>query len=177
MDVGPIPSIVDRSRRRGTIWRGLRFILRSPFGALGTEDIVRNAETIGKLGAQIRRAPGPDTRIRTDDDRNLDIVAMAAGAGVSIAEIMRLLGNRRRQTAHAVFYYLAGGFGFLGLWLLEAVRIPVYARAAYVVGLLAICTAFFLSALYNALINWQIRTLRLGTVREFLAAEESWWPS
>ena len=48
---------------------------------------------------------------------------------------------------------------------------------AYVVGLLAICTAFFLSAFYNALINWQIRTLRLGTAREFLRAEESWWPS
>ena len=159
------------------MWRGLRFILRAPFGALGTEDIVRNAETISKLGAQIRRAPGPDTRIRTDDDRNLDVVAMAAGAGVNIAEILRLLGNRRRQTAHAVLYYLAGGFGFLGLWLFEAARLPVYARAAYVVGLLAICAAFFLSAFYNALINWQIRTLRLGSVREFLATEESWWPS
>ena len=177
MDVGPIPSTVDRPRRRRTIWRSLRFILRTPLGALGAEDIVRNAETIRKLGAQIRKTPGPEARIRTDDDRNLDVVAMAAGAGVSIAEIMRLLGNRRRQTAHGVLYYLAGGFGFLGLWLFEAVQTPVYARAAYVVGLLAICAAFFLSAFYTALINWQIRTLRLGTVREFLTAEESWWPS
>ena len=48
---------------------------------------------------------------------------------------------------------------------------------AYVIGLLTICTAMFLSAFYNALVNWQIRTRRLGTVLEFLRTEESWWPS
>ena len=40
--------------------------------------------------------------------------------------IHRLLANRRRQTARAVFCYLCAGGGFLALWLTEAFMAPVY---------------------------------------------------
>jgi hypothetical protein len=173
----PLPPEHDRGPRRGGLWRGLKFLLGAPIQALGTEHIVRSAGLICDLANQIKVGPGPKARMRVDDSRNLDLAAMAIGAGVSLAEIHRLLANRRRQTTRAVFCYITGGAGFLALWLIEAVATPAYMSVAYVVGLLAICTAFFLSAFYNALINWQIRTLRLGTAREFLRAEESWWPS
>jgi hypothetical protein len=39
------------------------------------------------------------------------------------------------------------------------------------------CGLFRLLAFHNALVNWQIRTLRLGSWREFLNTNESWWPS
>jgi uncharacterized membrane protein (DUF485 family) len=173
----PLPPEHDRDPRRGGLWRGLKFLLGAPIQALATEHIARSAGLIGDLANQIKAGPAPEARMRVDDGRNLDLVAMAIVAGVSLAEIHRLLANRRRQTARTVFFYLVGGVGFLALWLMEAAATPAYTSVAYVIGLLAICVAFFLSAFYNALINWQFRTLRLGTAREFLRAKESWWPS
>lgn len=179
MGIGPTAPSPARLRHpgKGGLWRGLKFVLGAPFQALGTEHIVGSAGLIGDLARQIKVGPGTDARVRIDDGRNLDLVAMAVGAGVNLAEIHRLLVNRRRQTARAVFCYLGGSMAFLALWLIEAITTPAYASLAYVLGLIAICTAFFLSALYNALVNWQIRTLRLGTASEFLCTEESWWPS
>jgi hypothetical protein len=58
-----------------------------------------------------------------------------------------------------------------------AAALPASPSLSYVVGMGAICSCFFLLAFYHALVNWQIRTRRLGTAREFLHADESWWPS
>ncbi len=77
----------------------------------------------------------------------------------------------------STYCYLAGGVGFLALWTFEALLQPSYASLPYILGLIGLCGVFFLSAFYNALINWQARTLRLGTAREFLATDDSWWPS
>ena len=52
-----------------------------------------------------------------------------------------------------------------------------YASWLYVLGLLAICAAFGLAALHNALLNWQIRTRHFGTFAEFIRTNETWWPS
>ncbi len=55
------------------------------------------------------------------------------------------------------------------MWTFEALLEPTYAGLPYILGLIGLCGVFFLSAFYNALVNWQARTLRLGTAREFLA--------
>jgi hypothetical protein len=176
MDFGPIPPPQPERRKRG-FWRGLKFLLGGPFSTFGTEHIARNAAVIGSLAERLKQGPRTDGRVHVDDDRRLDLAAMARRAGVSVAAIEIQLANRRRQTARAVLCYLAGGVGFPAFWFLEAISTPSFTRLAYVGGLLLICTAFFLSAFYNALVNWQIRTLRLGTAREFLCTDESWWPS
>jgi hypothetical protein len=179
MDLGSIPQGPEHEapRRRGGLWRGLKFVLGAPVQALGTDQIVKGAGVIGDLAAQIKAGPRADPRVHVDEGHHLDLETMAFVQGVSVAEIHRLLANRRRQTARAVLCCLCGGGGFLALWLTEAFMTPVYSCLAYVIGLLTICTAMFLSAFYNALVNWQIRTRRLGTALEFLRTEESWWPS
>ena len=55
--------------------------------------------------------------------------------------------------------------------------LPALPTLLYALSTGAICCCFFLMAFYNALINWQVRTRRLGTAREFLDADETWRPS
>ncbi len=172
--------MVDQSRlpksRRG-LWGTLGSVLRSPVDAFNPRQVAEGAQTIGRLVNVIKAGPQADPRIRVSDDRALDVAATAFLAGASQAEIQRQLWNRRRQSAISTYCYLVGGAGFLVLWTFEALLQPAYANLPYILGLIGLCSVFFLSAFYNALINWQARTLRLGTAREFLATDDSWWPS
>lgn len=162
--------------RRG-LWRALGAVLRGPVDAFNPRQVADGAQTIGRLVEVIKHGPQADPRVRVADDGSLDIPAIAFLAGASQSEIQRQLWNRRRQSAVATYCYLVGGFGFLALWTFEAVLQPSYASLSYILGLIGFCAVFFLSAFYNALTNWQARTLRLGTAREFLATGDSWWPS
>lgn len=164
-------------KRRAGLWRTLGFMLGGPVAAFGARNIVEGARTINTLTDTIKAGPQPNRRIRTGEDRVLDLTATAFLAGTSEAEVERQLANRRRQTTWATHCYLAGGCGFLLLWFWAALLSPAYASPPYVLGLLALCAVFFLSAFHNALVNWQARTRRLGTAREFLHAPETWWPS
>ena len=164
-------------KRKNGLWRTLGFLLSGPVAALGTKNIADGARTINKLADTIKAGPQPDRRVRTDGDRALDLAAIAFLSGASEAEVERQLANRRRQTVWATHCYLAGGCGFLLLWFWQALLSPAYASPSYVLGLLVLCAVFFFSAFHNALVNWQARTRRLGTAREFLHARETWWPS
>lgn len=164
-------------KQRVGLWRTLGFLLGGPIAAFGAKNVVQGARTIGSLADKIKAGPPPDPRVRTNDERFLDLEATAFLAGTSAAGLEQLLANKRRQSARATKSYLAGGFGFLLFWFYEAFVSPAYASLPYVLGLIALCSVFFLSAFHNALINWQVRTRRLGTAREFLNASETWWPS
>ena len=163
-------------KRRG-LWRTLGTLLRGPVDAFNPRQVVEAAQTIRRLAAMVRSGPAPDPRIRVAKDHRLDLAAIAFLGGISEIEIRRQLANRRKQSAMATYCYLVGGAGFLLAWLHEALLTPHYASLAYVLGLIGVSGVFFLSAFYNALVNWQARTLRLGTAREFLSTEDSWWPS
>ena len=173
----PLPPQQPPPKHRLGLWRTLGFLLGGTVAAFGTKNIVEGARTIGSLADRIKAGPAPDRRVRTDDERYLDMQATAFLAGTSASGLDRLLANRRRQSARATKCYLAGGIGFFAFWFYEAFVSPVYASLPYVLGLIALCSVFFLSAFHNALINWQVRTRRLGTAREFFNANETWWPS
>ena len=49
-------------------------------------------------------------------------------------------------------------------------------RMVLSVEFLPFCVLFFLVAFYNALLNFQIRTRRQATWREYLLTSESFWP-
>lgn len=164
-------------RRRRGLWRTLGLLLGGPVAAFGAKNIADGARTIRGLAEVVKAGPQPDPRIRLDEDRLIDLNAVAFLSGASEAEVERLLANRRRQTTWATRCYLAGGCSFLLLWFWQALANHAYASLSYVLGLLALCAVFFLSAFHNALVNWQARTRRLGTAREFLHAPETWWPS
>lgn len=166
------------ARRRSLAWRALGLALTAPVACFGARHIAQNASYIGRLWSAIRAGPQGDRRILHDEQRYLNLEAMASMGQLDVLEIERQLANRRRQTKRAVFLHLTAGSGFLGAWLVKALTTPAaYVSLPYVLGLLLFCGLFFLMAFYNALVNWQIRTGRLGTASEFLHAEETWWPS
>lgn len=164
-------------KRRWGFWRGVRFLLSGPVSTIGMDGIKESASVIGGLARRVRTGPQDDRRVHVYDDRSLDLHAMAYDAGVSVAQIRVWLGNRRSQTKRSVFCYLAGAIAFFVLWIWQASEVSAYTRLSYVVVLLLICGLFCLSAFYSALVNWQCRTERLGTWREFLSTDDSWWPS
>lgn len=163
-------------KRRG-VWGSLGRLLKGPVDAFNPRQVAEGARTIGRLAKIVRSGPQPDPRICVNQDNSLDLPAIAFLDGTSEMEIRKQLANRRKQSTIATYCYLAGGTGFLVIWLYEALLQPGYASVAYILGLIGVCTVFFLSAFYHALINWQARTQRLGTAREFLVTEDSWWPS
>jgi len=164
------------ARRRG-LWGALGYFVKAPAAAFCANDVAAGARTITRLANVIKAGPQRDPRIVTEDENRLDLPAIAYGFATSDRAIERMLRNRRRQTVIETYSYLAGGCAFLVLWVVVAIRSPVYASLGYVLGLLAICLLFFLSAFRSALVNWQCRTRRLGTARDFLDTTDSWWPS
>lgn len=151
--------------------------MAAPAACFGAKQIRENAAYISDLAQAIRTGPGADMGVRLHGDRTLDVLSMAWNAQVPIAEIERQLANRRRQTARSTLCYLAGAVLFLVVGFYHAATaLPASPSLLYVVGMGAICSCFFLLAFYNALVNWQIRTRRLGTAREFLHTDDSWWP-
>ena len=167
----------QKGKRKRGFWGGLKYLLAGPISAIGMDSIAESAAVIRGLAQRVKAGPDGDARVRVYDDRTLDLEAMAYNAGIPVADVRALLGNRRRQTRRAVFSYVSGAIGFFALWIWQASMTAAYTRLPYVIVLLLICGLFCLSAFYNALVNWQCRTERLGTWREFLLTEESWWPS
>ena len=111
-------------------------------------------------------------------DRRIDPERMAVALNVSVAEVERRLAIRRRTTARAVYLYMSTGSAFLVVWLYKIVGMPdTYSDWLYVAGLLSMCTAFALAAVYNCMVNWQIRSRYLGSFTEFLVTQDTWWPS
>ncbi len=165
-------------KQRGILWRSVRLVVGTPIACFGYRQIADNAGTIKALIGDIRRRPEPDPRVVIADNRTLDVSAMAWGAQVSPAEIERQLGNRKRQTVRATFLHLFGAGLFLALAFYHAIAtLPVFPTLSYLLTMVAICCCFCSMAFHNALVNWQIRTRRLGSAREFLNADETWWPS
>lgn len=165
-------------KQRGLLWRGVGLIVSAPVACLGYRQIAENASSIKTLIGDVRRGPGSDSRVLLADDRMLDVAAMAWVAQVSPAEIERQLENRKRQTVKATFVYLLGVGVFLALAFYHAITtLPLLTTLSYLLTMTSICCCFCSMAFYNALVNWQIRTRRLGSAREFLNATETWWPS
>jgi hypothetical protein len=161
-----------------TIGWGIRKTLGAPIACIGVEQIADNGRLIRELAHTVRTGPGADPMVWVQPDRTLDVAVMAWEAQVPMSEIERLLDNRRRQSRQATWGYLAGGSVFVVLGFIHAASLlPALPTLLYALSIAAICCCFFLLAFYNALINWQVRTRRLGTAREFLDTDETWRPS
>lgn len=168
----------EKPKQAGPIRRGSRFLFGSPARAAGLPQIQRSWGAIREMAALIIRGPQADRRVRVKADRELDLYEMAYAMGTTISVVEMRLSARRRQTRLAVYAYLGAAIVLWVSWLYEAITSPgSYARLLTVAGLVAITTCFELGAFYNALVNWQIRTGRLGSAREFLSTTDSWRPS
>jgi hypothetical protein len=171
------PPTEKPNKTPGLFRRGLGFIF-SPRGYVPVKDIRDGGAVIGELIARIRAGKAKGRRqIRFDETGHFDIAAMAFDAACAPAEIERRMANRRAQTRQWTLGYLVMGSGLLIFWAAEGTFLS-WRSVSLVQSLLffAVVGCFFLLAFYQALVNWQIRCRRLGSVREFLLTNDSWWP-
>jgi hypothetical protein len=157
--------------------RGLGFIF-SLRGYVPVKDIREGGSVIRELISQIRAGREKGRRqIRFDENGNFDVRAMAFDAACSPAEIERRLSNRRDQTRHSTLAYLILGSALLIFWAVEGTLFSWRAvRLLQSFLFMTVIACFFLLAFYQALVNWQIRCRRLGSIQEFLLTNDSWWP-
>lgn len=165
-----------QARRPRGLWRALGFLVSGPIATFGVRNVVDGAHTIEILAGRIKAEANRPSSVRLDDAGFFDLPATAARTNTDIHQLEVLLRYRRVQTARATKTYLFGGCAFLAFWVYAGLIAPGGASTAYILALIALAALFFIGAFYNALINWQVRTKRLGSLQEFLATSETWWP-
>lgn len=165
------PSFVRRT------WRRACFVAGGPVASIGIKEISNGARLIEGLFAILRAGPRPDSRIKTNEGSSIDLQATAFSYGLAVEELRRRLRERRAQTCRAS--YVTFGLGLLSvlLWLYGALNMRMSsARIVSALEFLPFCTLFFLLAFKAAWMNWQLRTLRLGSAVAFLRTTEPFLP-
>ena len=175
----PIPSSgsPQRSSVFGKLWGQTKWIAGGPIRAFPRDEIVENGRLIGTLVEKVRRRPRQGGPFRVDKDRTFDLVATAFLHGIAVGELEKLLLRRQRESARAA--YLSFGLGWLSFfaWLMRAATTPwTSGHLLPVIEYAPFCAIFFLVAFRSALQNYQIRTRRLATAREYLQTPDSFWP-
>ncbi len=178
------------------VWAG-----RSIVRPLAIPEIRAQAETIRGLHGVLRsRGAGSGPALVLDADRHFDLEASAqslrlqaadaldAGritmehyaqlGGVQAGELAILLQRRRIETARATRLNLALGLVFLVVWVWSVCSMPVgFTGLLLLLAGLGVCLLFLCRVVVEAHTNWQIRTGRMGTLREFITSDEGWMPS
>lgn len=167
--------------RRGLIRKffgGIGWLLLTPIGWAGTKSIWRGTSLIGDLSRTIRaKQTSARERVFVDDDRRLDLQATASSSGMSVPQLQERLAARRRQTALIAYAMFSLAWLFLIAWIRSALASPfTISRVMLALDFLPFCALFFLIAFYNALVNFQIRTGRRASWREYLASDERFLP-
>jgi hypothetical protein len=174
------PPPEDRKRRRsffGKVFRGTGWLAAGPVDWAGARRIRRGWSFIGDLISILRGGPARDKRFKTKDGGAFDVRATAFSYGMSVPELEVRLQSRRLQTARIAYATFSLAWLFLLGWIWHAVASPLAAmRVTSALYFLPFCALFFLIALYNALLNFQIRIGRLASWREYLATTEKFWP-
>ncbi len=99
-------------------------------------------------------------------------------AGVVAEELSILLQDRRAETARAAQLSLTFAFVLIIVWVWTECRAPGGSPGLlFTLSMLGLCLLFLARAMSEALMNWQIRTGRMGSLQEFIAADEPWTPS
>ena len=159
------------------MFRGIGWLSAGPVDWTGRRGISRGASFIRDLIVALRFASQSDPRFRTSEDGCFDVEATAFLHGISVFELQRRLALRRRQTARIAYATFALGCIFLTAWVCEALSSPWTAgRIVLALEFLPFCALFFLLALYNAFLNFQLRIGRAASWREYLATRKPFCP-
>ena len=117
-----------------------------------------------------------DGRYRTTDGR-FDLPATAFLQGVTASQLQARLAARRRQTAAAAYACWGLGSVFTLILLRTLLVVPwTLPRLMSVLWFVPFCLLFFLAGFYQALLNYQLRTGRLATWRQYLTTGLPFWP-
>ena len=183
---GPIPLASgspspEPPRRRRSVFgktlRGARWLLGGGSDWAGVKSVRRGAALIGDLAPASRSDTSDRERIIVDEDRTLDLRATAFSQGLTEDALLRHLDKRRRQTVRIAYGTFTLACLFLIGWLHAAWHTPLaLSRILLAVDFLPFCALSFLIAFYNALINFQIRSGRRASWREYLLADCGFMP-
>ena len=196
-----MPDKERPARRRYGLLSPFAWAGRSIVQPLAIPEIRAQAETIRGLHGVLRsRDAGGGPALALDADRRFDLQASAeslrlratealdAGritmehyaqlGGVQAGELAILLQRRRVETMRATRLNLAFGLVFLLLWVWSVCSTPAgFTGLLLLLAGLGLCLLFLARAVIEAQTNWQIRTGRMGSLREFLATDEERMPS
>jgi hypothetical protein len=174
------PPPQGQKKRRsffGKIAHGAGWLAAGPIDWASTRRIRRGWVFIGELVAILREGRTCDKRCTTAESGAFDMRATAFSYGLSETDFEAWLWSRRRQTARIAYATFALAWLFLCGWIWHALASPLTAmRVTSALYFLPFCGLFFLIALYNALLNFQIRTGHLASWRAYLATREKFWP-
>ncbi len=175
------PSEQTPPRRRsifGKLFRGTGWLMATPFAWSGADRIARGWSLIGDLFALLRAGPARDNRFKTESKSVFDLEATAFSYGIPVHQLEAQLAARRQQTARIAYAALALGGIFLVGWIWHALSSPwTSTRVVSALYFLPFCAVFILVAFYNALLNFQIRSGRLASWREYLVTPNGFWPN
>ena len=162
----------------GKMFHGVGWLLAGPIDWADTRRIRRSWSLIGDLASDLRAGPVQDKRFKTEEQGAFDLRASAFSYGLTVQEFERRLLARRLQTARIAYTTFALALLFLGAWVWHALTSPLTAtRVTSAMYFLPFCALFFLIAAYNALLNYQIRSRRLASWRDYMATADWFWPS
>jgi hypothetical protein len=165
------PSFIRRT------WRRAKFVAGGPVANVGFQEISEGQRFIGGLWGHLRRGVPTDSRLKTNDDGSIDMLATAFSHGMSVEALAERLRFRQVQTARAAYAMLGLGSVSLVLWLYSALHMQMSsARLLSALEFLPFCALFFLLAFKSAWTNWQLRTRRLGSPVAFLTTTEPFLP-
>lgn len=177
---GPDSGPAEPPRRRSAVRKvvgGIGWLFGGPRDWAAVGSIRRGFSLIGDLARHARHEPSARGRVFVRDDRRLDLEATAFSHGISAATLRARLEVRRRETARLAYVMFGLGVLCLAFWLHAASRAPLRsARLMLAVDFLPFCALFFLCALYQALLNYQIRSGRRVGWRAYLMAEDGILP-
>jgi hypothetical protein len=161
----------------GKLFHGTGWLMAAPFAWTGAYRIKRSWSLIGDLVGILRAGPDKDKRFTTQGQSAFDLQATAFNYGMPVYKLEAMLEARRVQTARIAYSALALGLLFLFGWMWHALSSPwTTTRVTSALYFLPFCAVFFLMAFYNALLNFQIRSGKLASWREYLATSDHFWP-
>lgn len=162
----------------GKVFHGTGWLMAAPFAWIGADRIKRSWTLIGGLFGLLRAGPARDNRFKTEGPSAFDLQATAFSYGIPVHQLKARLAARRLETARIAHVAMALGWLFLVLWIWHALSSPwTVTRVTSALYFLPFCAVFFLVAFYNALLNFQIRSGRLASWREYLATPDNFWPN
>ena len=144
---------------------------------MGVKSIRQGASFISDLAARTRAHSVRDARLKTENEGDFDLRATAFSMGMTVGQLERRLADRRRQTA--MMAYLLGVLGLVAFagWFFKVISTPMVAgRLVLAIDFLPLCALFVLLAFYQALVNYQIRTGRTASWREYLSTDRGFCP-
>jgi hypothetical protein len=162
----------------GGLWRGTKSAAAAPFQAFPKEEIVEAARFIGSLvRLQGEGGRGTQGKFPLDAHGSFDLRALAFLEGMSVPQLEASLVRRQKSTARAA--YVAFGLGWLCFfgWVWRAYTVPWSANSlVQALEFLPFLVFFFAAAFRSALTNFQLRTRRLASAKQYLLTREPFWP-